>query len=225
MSDKYQPVYIDIDNKDPLKFAIYNETSTRKDNGKRINYVEVRNIEYRQGAITYDPDTYHYHPYVNYAIPGSITKKEISTLSLRNNTAQLKRAHKLLDKVNKYLLQIPSSGEYHNQQAFYENVIGEYWKWFEENNIKPPEKGIIHSKDYTEVTQWDTTYHFSPMQASAIRYMHERHKNGDAIIAQQDILENVKSESAYLKDIFKDNSAWKTLILRAKNTYYKLDIS
>lgn len=225
MSIEGKTVYIDTENKDPLKFTIYNETLKINKVGKIINYVEVRNIEYRHGTIVFDPSSFDIIPYINYAIPESVTKEEILILPLTHNTAQLKRAHKLLDKVKKYLLQIPSSEEYQDQQVFYENVIGSYWKWFEESNVKPPEKGIIHSKDYSEVTQWDTTYHFSPMQASVVRYMHERHINGDAIIDQQKILQHVQSKSAYLKDIFKDNSAWKTLIIKAKNTYYKLDIS
>ena len=85
-------------------------------------------------------------------------------------------------------------------------------------------KDITHSEDYSEVTQGNTTYYFAPMQANAVRYMHERHRKGKAIIYQQDILVHVKSGSEYLKDLFKDNSAWRTLIVKAKNNYYKLDI-
>ena len=85
-------------------------------------------------------------------------------------------------------------------------------------------KDITPSGDYSEVTQGKTTYYFSPMQANAVRYMHERHRKGKGIIYQQDILAHVKSESGRLKDLFKDNSAWRTLIVRAKNNYYKLDI-
>jgi len=62
------------------------------------------------------------------------------------------------------------------------------------------------------------------MQANAVRYMHERHKKGDAIIYQQEILDHVQSGSAYLKYLFKNDPAWGTLIVRAKNNYYKLDI-
>ena len=86
-------------------------------------------------------------------------------------------------------------------------------------------KDITHSEDYSEVTQGNTTYYFTSMQASAVRYMHERHKNGDGIIPQQDILDNIKGNYTYLKDLFKKNQAWKTLIVRAKNNYYKLDIN
>ena len=85
-------------------------------------------------------------------------------------------------------------------------------------------KDITPSGDYSEVTQGNTTYYFTPMQANAVRYMHERHRKGKAIIYQQDILVHVKSGSEYLKDLFKDNSAWRTLIVKAKNNYYKLDI-
>lgn len=86
-------------------------------------------------------------------------------------------------------------------------------------------KDITHSRDYSEVKQAKSTYYFTPMQASAVRYMHERHKNGDGIISQQDILDNIKGNYTYLKDLFKKNSAWKTLIVIAKNNYYKLDIN
>ena len=86
-------------------------------------------------------------------------------------------------------------------------------------------KDITPSRDYSEVKQGKSTYHFTPMQASAIRYMHERHKNGDGIIPQQDILDNIKGNYTYLKDLFKKNPAWKTLIVIAKNNYYKLDIN
>ena len=85
-------------------------------------------------------------------------------------------------------------------------------------------KDITPSGDYSEVTQGKTTYYFSPMQANAVRYMHERHRKGAAIIYQQDILVHVKSGSEYLKDLFKDDPAWGTLIVKAKNNYYKLDI-
>ena len=86
-------------------------------------------------------------------------------------------------------------------------------------------KDITHSRDYSEVKQGKSTYYFTSMQASAVRYMHERHKNGDGIISQQDILDNIKGNYTYLKDLFKKNSAWKTLIVKAKNNYYKLDIN
>ena len=86
-------------------------------------------------------------------------------------------------------------------------------------------KDITHSRDYSEVKQGKSTYHFTLMQASAVRYMHERHKNGDGIISQQDILDNIKGNYTYLKDLFKRNPAWKTLIVIAKNNYYKLDIN
>ena len=85
-------------------------------------------------------------------------------------------------------------------------------------------KDITHSDDYSEVTQGNTTYYFTSMQASAVRYMHERHRKGKAIIYQHDILAHVKSESSRLREIFKDDPAWGTLIVRAKNNYYKLDI-
>ena len=85
-------------------------------------------------------------------------------------------------------------------------------------------KDITPSGDYSEVTQGNITYYFAPMLANAVRYMHERHRKGDKIIYQQEILDHVKSGSGYLKDIFKDHPAWGTLIVRAKNNYYKLDI-
>jgi hypothetical protein len=85
-------------------------------------------------------------------------------------------------------------------------------------------KDITHSEDYSEVTQGNTTYYFAPMQANAVRYMYERHLKGDSIIYQQEILGHVQSRSEYLKDLFKDHPAWRTLIVRAKNNYYKLDI-
>ena len=85
-------------------------------------------------------------------------------------------------------------------------------------------KDITPSGDYSEVTQGNTTYYFAPMQANAVRYMYERHLKGDSIIYQQEILGHVQSRSEYLKDLFKDNSAWRTLIVKAKNNYYKLDI-
>ena len=85
-------------------------------------------------------------------------------------------------------------------------------------------KDITPSGDYSEVTQGNTTYYFAPMQANAVRYMHERHRKGDKIIYQQEILVHVNSGSEYLKNIFKDHPAWGTLIVRAKNNYYKLDI-
>ena len=85
-------------------------------------------------------------------------------------------------------------------------------------------KDITPSGDYSEVKQGKSTYYFTPMQASAVRYMHERHKNGDGIIYQQEILDYVKCESSYLKNLFKDSTAWGTLIIRTKNNYYKLDI-
>jgi hypothetical protein len=85
-------------------------------------------------------------------------------------------------------------------------------------------KDITPSGDYSEVTQGNTTYYFAPMQANAVRYMYERHLKGDSIIYQQEILGHVQSRSEYLKDLFKDHPAWRTLIVRAKNNYYKLDI-
>lgn len=85
-------------------------------------------------------------------------------------------------------------------------------------------KIMYPSEDYSEVNWNGNIFYFTLMQASAIRYMHELHEEGKKMIFQGDIIQHIESSTEFLKDIFKNHSAWKTLITKEKNSYYRLDI-
>tara|TARA_A100001015_G_C15000404_1_gene718202 strand:+ start:97 stop:753 length:657 start_codon:yes stop_codon:yes gene_type:complete len=85
-------------------------------------------------------------------------------------------------------------------------------------------KDIEPNSDFSKIKHEGHKYHFTPMQASAVRYMHERQIKGDSSFYQSDVIESIGSSSSYLKDVFKKHEAWNKLIIRVKNNYYKLNI-
>jgi len=92
------------------------------------------------------------------------------------------------------------------------------------NILRDRTKIMYPSEDYSEVIWNRNIFYFTPMQASAVRFMNGLHEEGKKMIFQGDIMQHIESSTEFLKDIFKNHNAWKTLIIKEKNSYYRLDI-
>ncbi len=78
-----------------------------------------------------------------------------------------------------------------------------------------------HNKNYSKCEHNGTLYQFTPMQANAIRFMHQA---GIKAIDQKDILNHIKSTQPYLRKVFQKHKAWGKLIKKVQNNIYTLDI-
>ena len=61
------------------------------------------------------------------------------------NSLELKRAKEALGKVKTILKEIPSSKDHISQRKYYENVIGEYLIWYDQNGLQPKHPTILSS--------------------------------------------------------------------------------
>jgi len=75
---------------------------------------------------------------------------------------------------------------------------------------------LSHSPDYRSVTRRGTIYGFSPLQADALRILFEALNAGAPEVGQAYILEQIGSTQKHLKDVFKHDPAWGTLIVRGQ---------
>ena len=76
--------------------------------------------------------------------------------------------------------------------------------------------------DYSLIYYKEHTFIFTPMQASAIKFMHRRHEEGVEEIDQYEIMTHLKSHQKYLERLFKGHLAWGIYIIKVRNHYYKL---
>jgi len=101
-------------------------------------------IVYSSGKICFDVEKGLAHiPISSY---GEIPK--IDGISEENilehlNSLELKRAKEALGKVKTILKEIPSSKDHISQRIYYENVIGEYLIWYDQNGLQPKHPTIL----------------------------------------------------------------------------------
>lgn len=88
-------------------------------------------------------------------------------------------------------------------------------EWCERHIDTMSTKGS-HSNDFRSAHWYGTDYTFTPMQAAAVKILWEAWGNGTPEMGQEYILVNIDSDSKHLKDIFKGNSAWKTIIVAGR---------
>lgn len=79
----------------------------------------------------------------------------------------------------------------------------------------PADQPARHSLDYRSVHWFGTDFTFTPTQAACIKVLWEAWENKTPEVGQQAILVSaeVDSESERLADLFKNHSAWKTMII------------
>jgi hypothetical protein len=83
-----------------------------------------------------------------------------------------------------------------------------------------------HSVDFRCVCLGCKEYTFSPTQARCVEIMWKASENGTPEMGQQAILEAAESRSTRLREVFKNSSAWGTLIVRGKKRgTYRLDLT
>ena len=81
------------------------------------------------------------------------------------------------------------------------------------------------STDYRSVTFDGQTFHLTPLQAAAVRLLHEAHLNGTPELSGAYILEKIESKSRALSDIFKRCEAWNRLVIPGTTRgSYKLNL-
>lgn len=87
---------------------------------------------------------------------------------------------------------------------------------------KPQAKpGIKHSIDFRSLSVNGQVYSFTPTQAAIVRLLVEAHENGTPDVSGDTLLEHCNSTSSQIKDVFRNNDAWGTLIVPgvSKGTY------
>ena len=75
---------------------------------------------------------------------------------------------------------------------------------------------LVHSPCYTSVRWNDEEFHFSGMQASVVRLLHENYQRGVGEMSEHALLAEIESKSGRLRDLFRRSGAWETLIVRGE---------
>jgi hypothetical protein len=84
-----------------------------------------------------------------------------------------------------------------------------------------PHPRFRHSPDFRSVNLDSQEYSLTGRQAQAVEFLYEMHKNRTPEVSQSLILERLESKYADLRYVFKNNSAWGTLVVpgRTKGTF------
>ena len=103
-------------------------------------------IEYSSGKICFDVAKGLAHiPISSYGEIPKIDGVSEENILEHLNSLELKRAKEALGKVKTILKEIPSSKDHISQRKYYENVIGEYLIWYDQNGLQPKHPTILSS--------------------------------------------------------------------------------
>ena len=82
---------------------------------------------------------------------------------------------------------------------------------------------FLHTPDYTTVTWCGEEYHLTPLQAKAVRVLHQWQRQGLRELRGSAIVKEIDAYTRSLSDLFKGSPAWKTLVLPgSKRGSYRL---
>ena len=82
---------------------------------------------------------------------------------------------------------------------------------------------FLHTPDYTTVTWRGQEFHLTPLQAKAVRVLHQWQRQGFRELRGSAILAEIDAYTRSLSDLFKGSPAWKTLVLPgSKRGSYRL---
>ncbi len=76
-----------------------------------------------------------------------------------------------------------------------------------------PQTGPRHSIDFRSVNWFGAAYSFTPGQAAVVRLLWEARDNQTPDVGQETLLEAGGSEGSRLADLFREHTAWATLIV------------
>ena len=103
-------------------------------------------IVYSSGKICFDVEKGLAHiPISSYGEIPKIDGVSEENILEHLNSLELKRAKEALGKVKTILKEIPSSKDHISQRKYYENVIGEYLIWYDQNGLQPKHPTILSS--------------------------------------------------------------------------------
>ena len=101
-------------------------------------------IVYSSGKICFDVEKGLAHiPISSYGDIPKIDGVSEENILEHLNSLELKRAKEALGKVKTILKEIPSSKDHISQRKYYENVIGEYLIWYDQNGLQPKHSIIL----------------------------------------------------------------------------------
>ncbi len=94
----------------------------------------------------------------------------------------------------------------------------------EEEKPKETPKAAVnrHSPDFRSCTWNGNRYEFTATQAAVVKVLWESWEDGCPSMSQAALLEQADSDAANLRDIFRGNSAWRTMIIQGGKGNYKL---
>jgi len=164
-------------------------------------------------------------PYVGENVDEHILNHNNNTFGRLLNDEQL---------VLRYLEENPDSPK-HQQQKKYVSDIKSYFRyWYDQNDIKAPEKGFHHSDDYRTLRLNGTEYYPTAKQAQIIQILHRHHINGTPEISQHTIISQVEHEDretsySKLREFFNSDDhskiIYKTFIKKgARRDTFRLNI-
>ena len=87
----------------------------------------------------------------------------------------------------------------------------------------PAEARPVYAPDYSSAAWAGDVFHFTPLQAAAVRLLHEAQRAGVPELRGATILEEIESRSRSLSDLFKNAPAWGRLVRKgSKRGSYRL---
>jgi hypothetical protein len=81
-----------------------------------------------------------------------------------------------------------------------------------------------HSPDFASVFWFGAEFEFTKSQAACVKVLWESLQNRTPSVGQETILELAESNQSELRMVFRDHSAWGTMIVTSSKGRYKLQV-
>ena len=81
-----------------------------------------------------------------------------------------------------------------------------------------------HDHDYSHVSVGDVSFVFGPLQAAAIRKLHAAYKTGESWVFGKTILRDINSNSTNIRELFRSNLNWESLVQSDRRGKYRLKL-
>ena len=92
----------------------------------------------------------------------------------------------------------------------------------------PPAEGptappFSHSKSYESVRLGDAEFTLTPPQAQVVKNLHHAHEAGIHALRTRDALDGVETNATRVSEVFRDPTAWESLVVTEKRGRYRLN--
>ena len=80
-----------------------------------------------------------------------------------------------------------------------------------------------HTESYESVRLGGTAFTLTPPQAQVVRNLHRAHRAGIAALRTHDALNGVDTNATRVSEVFRNSSAWESLVVSEKRGHYRLN--